>query len=38
MFVVLELLALAGLLKPLMARIEAHAGPTHLRDLSHPAA
>ena len=38
MFVALELLALAGLFKPLMARIEAHAGPTRLRDLAHPAA
>lgn len=37
MFVALELLALAGLFKNLMARIEAHAGPTHLRDLAHPA-
>ena len=37
MFVVLELAAAAGLFKPLMARIEAEAGPTHLRDLAHPA-
>jgi len=37
MFVALELFALAGLFKPLLARIEAHAGPTHLRDLAHPA-
>jgi len=38
MFVALELLALAGLFKGLMARIEAHAGPTLVRDLAHPAA
>ena len=38
MFVALELLALAGLFKGLMARIEDHAGPTRLRDLAHPAA
>ena len=38
MFVVLELAAAAGLFKPLMDRIEAEAGPTHLRDLTHPAA
>ncbi|MEN9418489.1 MAG: hypothetical protein RI988_2109 [Pseudomonadota bacterium] len=37
MFVALELLALAGFFKTLMARIEAHAGPTRLRDLAHPA-
>jgi hypothetical protein len=37
MFVVLELAAAAGLFKPLMARIEAEAGPTYLRDLAHPA-
>ncbi len=37
MFVVVELLALLGLFKPLMAQIEAHAGPTHIRDLAHPA-
>ena len=37
MFVALELLALAGLFKTLMARIEAHAGPTRMRDLAHPA-
>jgi uncharacterized membrane protein YGL010W len=36
MFVALELLALAGFFKPLMARIEAHAGPTRLRDLARP--
>jgi uncharacterized membrane protein YGL010W len=38
MFVTLELVALAGGFKGLMQRIEAHAGPTHLRDLAHPAA
>ena len=38
MFVVLEMLAPLGLFKDLMARIEAHAGPTILRDLAHPAA
>ena len=37
MFVVLELLAPLGLFKDLMARIEAHAGPTFIRDLAHPA-
>ncbi len=37
MFVVLELAAAAGLFKSLMQRIEAQAGPTHLRDLAHPA-
>jgi uncharacterized membrane protein YGL010W len=37
MFVVLELLAPLGLFKDLMAQIEAHAGPTHIRDLAHPA-
>jgi uncharacterized membrane protein YGL010W len=37
MFVVLEVLAALGLFKPLMADIERHAGPTHLRDLAHPA-
>lgn len=37
MFVALELLALAGLFKPLVARIEARVGPTVLRDLAHPA-
>ena len=37
MFVVLELLAALGLFKALMADIERHAGPTHLRDLAHPA-
>lgn len=37
MFVALELLALAGLFKDLVARIEQRAGPTFLRDLAHPA-
>ncbi len=37
MFVVLELLALVGLFKGLIARIERHAGPTLIRDLAHPA-
>lgn len=37
MFVVLELLALVGLFKGLVARIEERAGPTVLRDLAHPA-
>ncbi|MEO7245099.1 MAG: Mpo1-like protein [Rubrivivax sp.] len=37
MFVVLEVLAALGLFKPLMADIERRAGPTHLRDLAHPA-
>jgi uncharacterized membrane protein YGL010W len=37
MFVVLEVLAGLGLFKPLIAEIERHAGPTHLRDLAHPA-
>jgi uncharacterized membrane protein YGL010W len=38
MFVVLELLAMAGLFRPLMQAIERHAGPTHVRDMAHPAA
>lgn len=38
MFVVLELLAMAGLCRPLMARIEQAAGPTTLRDLAQPLA
>jgi uncharacterized membrane protein YGL010W len=38
MFVTLQWAALAGGFKTLVARIEAHAGPTHLRDLAHPAA
>lgn len=37
MFVVLEGLAMLGLFKGLMAQIEQHAGPTHLRNLAHPA-
>ena len=37
MFVVLELLALLGLFKPLIARIEARVGPTVIRNLAHPA-
>ncbi len=37
MFVVMELLAMAGHFKALVARIEAHAGPTIVRDLAHPA-
>jgi uncharacterized membrane protein YGL010W len=37
MFVVLEMLAPLGLFKDLMAAVEKHAGPTHLRDLAHPA-
>jgi uncharacterized membrane protein YGL010W len=38
MFVVLELAALFGLFKGLIARIEASVGPTHIRDLAHPVA
>jgi uncharacterized membrane protein YGL010W len=38
MFVVLELLAMAGLCRPLMRRIELAAGPTMLRDLAQPLA
>ncbi len=37
MFVVLEMLALLGLFRDLMAEIERHAGPTYIRDLAHPA-
>ena len=37
MFVVLELLALAGMFKPLIARIEGRVGPTFIRDIAHPA-
>ena len=37
MFVVLEMLASLGFFKPLMAEIEAHAGPTVIRNLAHPA-
>ena len=36
MFVVLEMLAPLGLFKDLMAAVEKHAGPTHIRDLAHP--
>jgi uncharacterized membrane protein YGL010W len=38
MFVVMELLAAVGACRGLMARIEAEAGPTHLRDLTGTAA
>jgi uncharacterized membrane protein YGL010W len=38
MFVVLEMLAPLGLFKDLLSGIEAHAGPTHIRDLAHPVA
>jgi len=37
MFVVMELLAMAGYFKALVAHIESRAGPTVLRDLAHPA-
>lgn len=37
MFVVLEMLAALGLFKAVIAQIEAHAGPTLVRDLAHPA-
>ena len=37
MFVVMELAALAGAFKPLIARIEERVGPTLIRDLAHPA-
>jgi uncharacterized membrane protein YGL010W len=37
MFVTLELLAPLGLFRNVLAGVEAHAGPTHLRDLAHPA-
>jgi uncharacterized membrane protein YGL010W len=37
MFVAVELLAPLGLFKDLTVAIERHAGPTHLRDLAHPA-
>jgi uncharacterized membrane protein YGL010W len=36
-FVVLEFLAMAGLARALVARIEQETGPTILRDLAHPA-
>ncbi len=38
MFVAMELLALAGLFKALMAEVERRAGPTFVRDLAHPMA
>jgi uncharacterized membrane protein YGL010W len=37
MFVTLELAALLGLFKSLLAQIEDRVGPTHLRDLAHTA-
>ncbi|MFY7857697.1 MAG: DUF962 domain-containing protein [Rubrivivax sp.] len=37
MFVTLEALAMAGLFKRQIAAIEAHAGPTLIRNLAHPA-
>jgi uncharacterized membrane protein YGL010W len=37
MFVLLEMLAPAGLFRGLMAEVERRAGPTLLRDLAHPA-
>mgnify|MGYP000051506007 CR=1 FL=1 len=37
MFVVMEMLASVGFFKALMAEIEAHAGPTVIRNLAHPA-
>ncbi len=37
MFVVLEALSTLGLFTGLIAEIEAHAGPTHIRNLAHPA-
>lgn len=37
MFVVMEMLASLGFFKALMAEIEAHAGPTVIRNLAHPA-
>ncbi len=38
MFVLLEMLAPAGIFRSLMAEVERRAGPTMLRDLAHPAA
>ena len=38
MFVVLEMLALVGMFKRLIAQVEQHAGPTHIRDLTRPVA
>ena len=37
MFVVLEMLAMAGLFKALIGEIERRVGPTVIRDLAHPA-
>ena len=37
MFVTLELAAMAGFFRELVADIEHHAGPTVIRDLAHPA-
>jgi len=37
MFVTLELAAMAGFFRGLVADIERHAGPTVIRDLAHPA-
>jgi uncharacterized membrane protein YGL010W len=37
MFVTAELMFMAGWNKPLLAEIERRAGPTHIRDLAHPA-
>lgn len=37
MFVLLEMLAPAGIFRSLMAEVERRAGPTLLRDLAHPA-
>jgi uncharacterized membrane protein YGL010W len=37
MFVVLEALAMLGYFKGLIAEIEQHVGPTHIRNLAHPA-
>ena len=38
MFVVLEMLALAGMFRGLVDEIEGRVGPTHLRDLAQPLA
>ncbi|BAL96996.1 Mpo1 family 2-hydroxy fatty acid dioxygenase [Rubrivivax gelatinosus] len=37
MFVAMEVLAMAGWFKPLVARVESRVGPTFVRDLAHPA-
>jgi uncharacterized membrane protein YGL010W len=37
MFVTMELLAPLGLFKGVLAGVERHAGPTHVRNLAHPA-